>query len=66
MELMKNVELKYEDGKAKLEIDVKPVVLAEIEKIETKIASGEIDLIPGTELDKILVGQILAAVKALV
>jgi len=66
MELMKNVEFKYEEGKAKIEISVKEVLVKEIEKIEAKIASGEIDLVPGTELDKMLVGQILAAVKALV
>lgn len=66
MELMKNVELKYENGKAIVEIEVKTVVIAEIEKIEAKVQSGEIDLLPGTELDKVLVGQILAAVKALV
>jgi len=66
MEVMKHVQLKYEEGKAIVEIEVKPVVVAEIEKIEAKVASGEIDLIPGTELDKLLVGQILAAVKALV
>ena len=66
MELMKNVELKYENGKAIVEIEVKTVVIAEIEKIEAKVQSGEIDLLPGTELDKVLVGKILAAVKALV
>lgn len=63
MELGKYADLNYKDGKVIVEIEIKTIILPEIEKIEAKIMSGELDIIKGTDLDKMAVLTVIAALK---
>lgn len=65
MEVAKGVQVDYVEGKIVATVEVKEVVMTEIEKIEAKLESGEIDLIKGTDFDKTLALQGLALVKEL-
>lgn len=52
MEIAKGVNVKFESGKASLEVEVSALVAPAIASFKAKVASGEIDLIKGTDLDK--------------
>lgn len=50
-------------GKLDLSLNVGGVAIPELEKIEAKIQSGEIDIIKGTDLDKAAFLTVIAAIK---
>lgn len=52
IEVLKGVKLDYQDGKVVLTAEVKALVQPKIEELKAKIASGEIDPIKGTDIDK--------------
>lgn len=64
MELFKGGSLDYKDGALLLQIKVAGFILPKLDEIQKKVESGEIDLIKGTDLDKMAVLQVLAAIKA--
>lgn len=63
MELVKGVTVDYAEGAVVLKAEVKALVIGEIEKIQKKVESGEIDLIKGTDLDKMAVMAVIEAIK---
>jgi hypothetical protein len=63
MELLQNVNADLKDGKIVLEINVGAMLLPRIEKLEAQVQSGEVDLIKGTDLDKMALLQVIAILK---
>lgn len=55
-------ELDYKDGKLVVSVKIASVVVPALDGIKAKVESGEIDLIPNTDLEK---GPLLAAIEFL-
>jgi hypothetical protein len=64
MEVVKGVELEYKEGKLVLSAGIAALLNPVLEDYKAKIESGEIDLIKGTDLDKMVVLQVIAALQA--
>jgi len=62
MQVSEGIEVKFEDGKAKLEVDVAALVL---NKLKAGLESGAIDPVPHTDLDKEVLLKAIEALKAL-
>ena len=62
-EIIKGVEVEYKGGDITLTAKVASFLIPEIEKIEAKVMSGEIDLIKGTDLDKDVMLKALSFIK---
>jgi hypothetical protein len=74
MEVAKGVNVDYSEGQLVVKADfpqgsieaklkVAPILNPELDKLAAKVESGEIDLVPGTDLDKVAVLQVIAAIK---
>ncbi len=64
MEVAKGVTLEYTEGAVVLKAEVKQLVVAELAKVKAKFEAGEIDLIKGTDLDKVAALGIISAIEA--
>jgi hypothetical protein len=64
MEVFKNVSADLKDGKVFVEINVGAMLLPRIEALELQVQNGEIDLIKGTDFDKVALLQVIAIIKA--
>lgn len=63
-EITKGVEIGIKEGKAYLEADLKLLAVKPIEEVEAKVESGEIDIIKGTDIDKVVFLKVSALIKA--
>lgn len=63
MEVIKNVELKFEHGKIIVETDVKSLVIPMLEKLKEDVDAGKIDPIKGTDFDKIAIDQVIELIE---
>lgn len=63
MEVIKNVELKFEHGKIIVEADVKSLIIPMLEKLKEDVNAGKIDPIKGTDLDKIAIDQVIELIE---
>lgn len=64
MEVNKYVSLDYKEGKVVVAIDVAPTVNAFLDDTKAKVESGEIDLIKGTDIDKMVMLQAIELLKS--
>lgn len=64
MDLLKDVELKYEGGKFQVSVPVAALVNPELDGLKKKVEDGSLDLIKGTDLDKYVLLQCIDLVKA--
>ena len=61
-DLAEGVHLSIGDGKIKLEADYAAVVIPALENLKAKVVSGEIDLVKGTDIDKMIALKVLELV----
>jgi len=64
MELAKGLSLDYENGDVVMKYKLSAIVLPWLESMQSKIEAGQIDLIKGTELDKMAMIQAITMMKA--
>ena len=63
MELSKGVTVEYADGAVVLKAEIKSLVAEKLADVKAKLESGEIDLIKGTDLDKISAIKVIEAIE---
>lgn len=59
MKIATGLDLNYVDGKVQLELALKDLIKPKLDDLRAKIASGELDVVKGTDLEK---GPILMAI----
>lgn len=66
MEIGKGLSLNYnkENGNVELAYSLKSLVIPALESLKAKVDAGEIDLIKGTDLDKVAIDTVIALVEA--
>lgn len=65
MEIVKGVVVEYKEGKVVLSAEVGALLLPELDKVKAKVESGELDLVPHTDLDKVVMVKAIEALKAM-
>lgn len=63
VKIAEGAHLSLDKGKVAITVDVGMIVNPKLEEIKVKIQSGEIDLIKGTDLDKMLLMQVVDALQ---
>lgn len=64
MEITKGVTLDYAAGALVLKAEIAAVAIPVLDDVKAKVESGEIDPVKGTDLDKMLVLQVIELLKS--